>query len=173
MPLAGRQAVHRPFATQDRTVLNTGSEPHSETVSRKIQSVVRGRSRQTTNPKLWRYPEAFRVRAIEDLRLGIAAFIEFYYNENRLHSALGYRPPAEFERVTRSGEAATISSKTTVALHPEQAAGLTWIAWHDLRPCTKPFARSLLWAHSNMLATGVTHWQPSHSAGHAAGGKPA
>jgi len=53
---------------------------------------------------------------LEDLRLGIAAFIELYYNENRLHSALGYRPPAEFERVTRSGEAATILSKTRVDL---------------------------------------------------------
>jgi len=60
--------------------------------------------------------DAKEYRNLEDLRLGIAAFIEFYYNENRLHSALGYRPPAEFERVTRSGEAATMSSGTKVDL---------------------------------------------------------
>jgi len=60
--------------------------------------------------------DATEYRNLEDLRLGIAAFIELYYNENRLHSALGYRPPSEFERVTESGEAASILSKTRVDL---------------------------------------------------------
>jgi len=32
------------------------------------------------------------------LRVNIEAFIEQYYNRCRLHSALGYRPPEEFER---------------------------------------------------------------------------
>jgi hypothetical protein len=43
------------------------------------------------------------------LRKNIAAFIEQYYNRARLHSALGYRPPEEFEQgvapVTLSGAA--------------------------------------------------------------------
>jgi putative transposase len=37
-------------------------------------------------------------RDLEDLRANIEAFIEQYYNRCRLHSALGYRPPEEFEQ---------------------------------------------------------------------------
>jgi putative transposase len=46
---------------------------------------------------------------LEDLRLHIAEFIERYYNQKRLHSALGYLSPAEFERTTRSSDAASIA----------------------------------------------------------------
>jgi hypothetical protein len=54
--------------------------------------------------------EAKEYRNLKDLRLNVSAFIDGYYNEERLHSALGYRPPAEFERVTISCDAASISS---------------------------------------------------------------
>jgi transposase InsO family protein len=37
---------------------------------------------------------------LEHLRANIEVFIEQYYNRCRLHSALGYRPPEEFERDT-------------------------------------------------------------------------
>jgi len=37
-------------------------------------------------------------RDLEHLFANIEAFIEQYYNRCRLHSALGYRPPEEFER---------------------------------------------------------------------------
>jgi putative transposase len=37
-------------------------------------------------------------RDLEHLRTHIEAFIEQYYNRCRLHSALGYQPPEEFER---------------------------------------------------------------------------
>src|SRR6266481_4489535 len=50
---------------------------------------------------------------LEDLRLHIAEFIERYYNQKRLHSALGYLPPAEFERITASSEAASIAAIKT------------------------------------------------------------
>ncbi len=34
---------------------------------------------------------------LEELRINIETFIEQYYNRCRLHSALGYQPPVEFE----------------------------------------------------------------------------
>lgn len=37
---------------------------------------------------------------LDDLSTNIARFIDQYYNERRLHSALGYRTPAEFERLS-------------------------------------------------------------------------
>src|SRR5262245_18672616 len=36
-------------------------------------------------------------RDIDEMRQQIGAFIEQFYNRQRLHSALGYRPPVEFE----------------------------------------------------------------------------
>jgi putative transposase len=41
---------------------------------------------------------ANEYRDLEHLRENVALFIEDYYNRVRLHSALGYRPPAEFEQ---------------------------------------------------------------------------
>jgi len=39
---------------------------------------------------------------LEHLRANIEEFIEEYYNRQRLHSALGYRPPEEFEQQVES-----------------------------------------------------------------------
>jgi len=60
--------------------------------------------------------DAKEFRDLEDLRLNIAAFIDGYYNQERLHSALGYRPPSEFERVTISSHAASLSSAVKLDL---------------------------------------------------------
>jgi len=46
----------------------------------------------------------------EELRIKISRFIDSYYNRKRLHSALGYRSPAEFEKAAISVGAAGISS---------------------------------------------------------------
>jgi transposase InsO family protein len=49
--------------------------------------------------KTLKYEEVFRheYRDLADAHASIGRFIERVYNEQRLHSALGYRPPAEFE----------------------------------------------------------------------------
>jgi putative transposase len=39
-----------------------------------------------------------KYQDLEHLRANIEEFIEEYYNRQRLHSALGYRPPEEFEQ---------------------------------------------------------------------------
>jgi len=41
---------------------------------------------------------AHKYEDLEHLRANIEEFIEEYYNRQRLHSALGYRSPEEFER---------------------------------------------------------------------------
>jgi len=46
-------------------------------------------------------------RDLDHLRRNIAAFIEQYYNRDRLHSALGYHSPEEFEQAARSATPAT------------------------------------------------------------------
>jgi len=47
---------------------------------------------------------------LDQLRANIEVFIEQYYNRQRLHSALGYRPPEEFERdASTSSLGATVS----------------------------------------------------------------
>ena len=47
---------------------------------------------------------ATTYRDLEHLRTNMAAFIDQYYNRIRLHSALGYRPPEEFERTVASAQ---------------------------------------------------------------------
>jgi putative transposase len=55
---------------------------------------------------------ASAYRDLEDLRARIEEFIERYYNQKRLHSALGYRSPEEFEKAQGgdpSRKAATVT----------------------------------------------------------------
>jgi transposase InsO family protein len=50
---------------------------------------------------------------LEHLRANIENFIEQYYNQQRLHSALGYRSPEEFERQAQyQSEAADVQAAT-------------------------------------------------------------
>ena len=57
--------------------------------------------------KTLKYEEVYRTeyRDLEDARASIGEFLEKIYNRERLHSALGYRPPLEFERHLRRAPA--------------------------------------------------------------------
>lgn len=71
---------------------------------------VRGSMSRTGNPydnayaesfiKTLKYEEVYRndYADLQEAAASIAVFIEKIYNRRRLHSALGYRPPVEFER---------------------------------------------------------------------------
>jgi putative transposase len=54
--------------------------------------------------KTLKYEEVFRqeYRDLAEARTGLERFIDKVYNQQRLHSALGYRPPAEFEQALRA-----------------------------------------------------------------------
>jgi putative transposase len=57
-------------------------------------------------------------RDLDHLRSNIEDFIERYYNRCRLHSALGYRPPEEFEQAARSGDSVA-GATMSFFRHPE------------------------------------------------------
>jgi transposase InsO family protein len=50
--------------------------------------------------KTLKYEEVYRseYRNLEEAKASLKAFLEKIYNQKRLHSALGYRPPREFEQ---------------------------------------------------------------------------
>ncbi len=52
---------------------------------------------------------ANEYRDLDHLRANLEAFIEQYYNRCRLHSALGYRPPEEFEQAVEVAEGPKMS----------------------------------------------------------------
>lgn len=59
---------------------------------------------------------------LDDLREHIEEFIERYYNQKRLHSALGYRTPEEFEQQTDWVEASTSATVKFFARSEEKSS---------------------------------------------------
>jgi len=73
--------------------------------------------------------DAGTYRDLEDLRVHLEEFLERYYNRCRLHSALGYKPPEEFEQTVTAQDhnhACTAASLSFFrhgeAIHPMLAA---------------------------------------------------
>ena len=65
--------------------------------------------------KTLKYEEVHRneYRDLAEARAEIREFLEKIYNQRRLHSALGYMPPAEFEsRLALSGKEAAARQLT-------------------------------------------------------------
>jgi len=62
---------------------------------------------------------ANQYRDLEHLRANIEEFIERYYNQQRLHSALGYRSPEEFERQAKQADAMTQLCSPSLEFFPE------------------------------------------------------
>jgi len=69
---------------------------------------------------------ANRYEDLEDLRANLEDFIERYYNRQRLHSALGYCSPEEFERQAASDSGGNESKGASMIffrpqeLHPSE-----------------------------------------------------
>jgi putative transposase len=62
--------------------------------------------------KTLKYEEVYRqeYRDLAEARASIGRFLEKVYNHQRLHSALGYRPPAEFEQELSISAAAAVDA---------------------------------------------------------------
>jgi hypothetical protein len=73
--------------------------------------------------KTLKYEEAYRqeYRDLADARAGIERFLEKVYNGKRLHSALGYRPPAEFELLLLTAPIPTTPQQVKKRERPQNA----------------------------------------------------
>lgn len=71
--------------------------------------------------KTLKYEEVYRedYRDLSEAHAGIGRFLEQVYNQKRLHSALGYRPPAEFELSLQADQAAAARPLATASANQE------------------------------------------------------
>ena len=92
------------YASRDYTTL---LEQHGIRISMSRLVTPYDNARAESFMKTLKYEELYRTeyRDLEEARALIKQFLEKVYNQQRLHSALGYRPPLEFERSLRSSQA--------------------------------------------------------------------
>jgi len=84
------------YASQDYTEM---LKQHNATISMSRKGNPYDNAACESFMKTLKYEEVYRneYRDFYDARASIGEFLERVYNQNRLHSALGYVPPAEFE----------------------------------------------------------------------------
>jgi len=87
-----------PYASKDYTDL---MKEHSIAISMSRKGNPYDNATCESFMKTLKYEEVHRqeYRDLAEVLASIGCFIERVYNERRLHSALGHRPPAEFERM--------------------------------------------------------------------------
>jgi putative transposase len=84
------------YASQDYTDM---LKQHKATISMSRKGNPYDNAACESFMKTLKYEEVYRneYRDFDDARASIGKFLEHVYNQKRLHSALGYLPPAEFE----------------------------------------------------------------------------
>ncbi len=85
------------YASRDYTAL---LEQHGIRISMSRLATPYDNAQVESFIKTLKYEEVYRTeyRNLEEAKVLIGKFLEKVYNQQRLHSALGYRPPLEFER---------------------------------------------------------------------------
>jgi putative transposase len=75
-------------------------EQHGIGISMSRRGNVYDNARAESFIKTLKYEEVYRTeyRNLEEAKASMKEFLEKIYNQKRLHSALGYRPPREFEQ---------------------------------------------------------------------------
>jgi putative transposase len=108
------------YASHDYTAL---LEAHGAQISMSRKGNPYDNAMAESFVKTLKYEEVYRneYRDLAEAWAGIGRFFEQVYNEKRLHSALGYRPPAEFERSLATVSAPTPSPRTTTRQVGESA----------------------------------------------------
>ena len=82
-------------------------EQHGIGISMSRRGNVYDNAKAESFIKTLKYEEVYRTEYgnLEEAKTSIQEFLEKIYNQERLHSALGYRPPLEFEQsVSCSGK---------------------------------------------------------------------
>lgn len=91
------------YASREYTAL---LEAHGITISMSRQGNPYDNAIAESFMKTLKYEQVYRedYQDLREARVSIQRFLEQVYNEKRLHSALGYLPPAEFERALAAQE---------------------------------------------------------------------
>jgi putative transposase len=94
----GVQYAGREYALllEKHHMLASMSRPGNPYDNARCESFMRTLKREEINARSY--------RDLEDLQANIAVFIEEYYNQKRMHSALGYRSPQDFEHALKDQE---------------------------------------------------------------------
>ena len=85
------------YASRDYTQV---LEQHGIQISMSRRGNVYDNSLAESFIKTLKYEEVYRTEYhhLEEAKASMQQFLEKIYNQKRLHSALGYRPPREFEK---------------------------------------------------------------------------